>query len=80
MFSDGWNTHFTAPHPVHGRFVTREIWHAHCVATKHVPPFAIGYTETTDLILLGFVAQLPPPTLVRKPYLAVKRPPANLRA
>lgn len=52
VHADGWNTHFTAPHPVHGRFVTREIWHAHCVATKYVPPFAIGYTETTDLILL----------------------------
>lgn len=51
VHADGWNTHFTAPDES-GKFRTYEVWHARCVATKFVPPFAIGYTETTDLILL----------------------------
>ena len=53
VHSDGWNTHFTAPHPVTGAFVTYEIWHFHDVATRYVPPMAIALTENTDVILDG---------------------------
>jgi putative transposase len=34
VHSDGWNTKFTAPHPVSGKFVTFEVWHSHDVATR----------------------------------------------
>lgn len=50
IHADGWNTHFTAPHPVSGEFVTYEVWHAHDVATRYVPPFSIGLTETFEVI------------------------------
>lgn len=50
IHADGWNTHFTAPHPVTGEFVTYEVWHAHDVATRFVPPFSIGLTETFEVI------------------------------
>lgn len=50
VHADGWNTHFTAPHPVTGEFVTYEVWHAHDVATRYVPPFSIGLTETFEVI------------------------------
>ncbi len=50
IHADGWNTHFTAPHPVTGEFVTYEVWHAHDVATRYVPPFSIGLTETFEVI------------------------------
>jgi putative transposase len=53
VHSDGWTTHFTAPHPVTGQFVTYEIWHFHDVATRYVTPLAVGQTENTDVILLG---------------------------
>lgn len=50
IHADGWNTHFTAPHPVTGEYVTYEVWHAHDVATRFVPPFSIGQTETFEVI------------------------------
>ena len=50
IHADGWNTHFTAPHKVTGEFVTYEVWHAHDVATRFVPPFGLGYTENFDVI------------------------------
>lgn len=50
IHADGWNTHFTAPHPVTGEYVTYELWHAHDVATRFVPPFGIGLTENFDVI------------------------------
>lgn len=53
VHADGWNTHFTAPHPVTGAFVTYEIWHFHDVATRFVTPMAIGLSENTDVILKG---------------------------
>lgn len=51
IHADGWNTHFTAPHPVSGEYVTYEVWHAHDVATRYVPPFGIGLTENFEVIL-----------------------------
>jgi putative transposase len=53
VHADGWNTHFTAPHPKTGQFVTYEVWHFHDVATRYVPPMAVGLTENTDVILQG---------------------------
>jgi putative transposase len=53
VHSDGWTTHFTAPHPVTGQFVTYEVWHFHDVATRYVTPMAVGTTENTDVILRG---------------------------
>lgn len=50
VHADGWNTHFTAPHPVTGEYVTYEVWHAHDVATRYVPPFGIGLTENFEVI------------------------------
>ena len=50
VHADGWNTHFTAPHPVTGDYVTYEVWHAHDVATRYVPPFSIGLTENFEVI------------------------------
>lgn len=50
LHADGWNTHFTAPHPVTGEFVTYEVWHAHDVATRVVPPFGLGLTENFEVI------------------------------
>jgi putative transposase len=54
IHADGWNTHFTAPHPVSGEFVTYEVWHAHDVATRYVPPFSIGLTENFEVIAKCF--------------------------
>jgi putative transposase len=54
LHADGWNTHFTAPHPVTGEFVTYEVWHAHDVATRFVPPFSIGLTENFEVIAKCF--------------------------
>ncbi len=51
VHADGWNTHFTAPHPVTGEYVTYEVWHAHDVATRYVPPFSVGLTENAEVIL-----------------------------
>lgn len=53
VHADGWNTHFTAPHPQTGEFVTYEVWHFHDVATRYVPPPGIGLTETYEVITAG---------------------------
>lgn len=50
IHADGWNTHFSAPHPVTGDYVTYEVWHAHDVATRFVPPFGVGLTENFEVI------------------------------
>lgn len=53
VHSDGWNTHFTAPHPISGKFVTFEIWHSHDVATRkaYVHERSIGLAENANVIL-----------------------------
>ena len=53
VHSDGWNTHFTAPHPVSGKFVTFEVWHSHDVATRkaYVHERSIGLSESMIVIL-----------------------------
>ncbi|MBF5004710.1 Mu transposase C-terminal domain-containing protein [Diaphorobacter caeni] len=53
VHADGWTTHFTAPHPVTGEFVTYEVWHFHDLATRYVTPPAIGQSESTEVILKG---------------------------
>lgn len=53
IHADGWNTHFTAPHPVTGEFVTYEVWHFHDVATRFVTPPGIGLTENFEVIAKG---------------------------
>lgn len=53
VHADGWNTHFTAPHPVNGEFVTYEVWHFHDVATRYVTPPGLGLTENFDVIAKG---------------------------
>ena len=53
VHADGWNTHFTAPHPRTGEFVTYEIWDFHDVATRYIPPFGIGLTENFEVIAKG---------------------------
>lgn len=53
VHADGWTSHFTAPHPTTGRFVTYEIWHFHDIVTRYVTPVSIGLTENTDVILRG---------------------------
>lgn len=53
VHADGWTTHFTAPDPKTGAYVTYEVWHFHDVATRYVTPLAVGLTENTDVILLG---------------------------
>lgn len=50
IHADGWNTHFRAPHPVTGEFVTYEVWHAHDTHTRWVPPFAVGLSESSTVI------------------------------
>jgi putative transposase len=50
VHADGWTTHFTAPHPVDGGFVTYELWHAQDVATRYLTPMAIGLSESMDVI------------------------------
>lgn len=53
VHSDGWNTHFTAPHPVSGKFVTFEVWHSHDVATRkaYVHARSVGLSENMQVIL-----------------------------
>jgi len=53
VHSDGWNTHFTAPHPVSGKFVTFELWHSHDVATRkaYVHERSVGLSENMQVIL-----------------------------
>ncbi len=53
IHADGWCTHSTSPHHETKEQVTLEIWHFHCAVTKYTTAFAIGYSETTDLILQG---------------------------
>lgn len=53
VHADGWTTHFTAPHPVTGEFVTYEVWHFHDLATRYVAPPAIGQSESSEVILKG---------------------------
>lgn len=53
VHADGWNTHFTAPHPVTGEFVTYEVWHFHDVATRFVTPPGLGLTENFEVIAKG---------------------------
>lgn len=53
IHADGWNTHFTAPHPVTGEFVTYEVWHFHDIATRYVPQPGIGLTENAEVIAKG---------------------------
>lgn len=53
VHADGWNTHFTAPHPVTGEFVTYEVWHFHDVATRYVTPPGLGLTEKFEVIAKG---------------------------
>ena len=53
VHADGWTTHFTAPHPVTGEFVTYEVWHFHDLATRYVTPPAIGQSESSEVILKG---------------------------
>ncbi len=53
VHADGWNTHFLAPHPVTGEYVSFEVWHFHDVATRYTTPFSIGMSESADVILKG---------------------------
>lgn len=53
VHADGWNTHFSAPHPVTGEFVTYEVWHFHDVATRYVTPPGIGLSEQFEVIAKG---------------------------
>lgn len=51
--ADGWTTHFTAPHPITGEFVSYEVWHFHELSTRYVTKPSIGFTENTQVILSG---------------------------
>jgi putative transposase len=53
VHADGWNTHFKAPHPVTGEFVTYEVWHFHDVATRYVSPPGLGMRETYEVVSAG---------------------------
>lgn len=53
VHADGWNTHFTAPHPITGEYVSYEVWHFHDVATRYTPPFSVGLSESSEVILKG---------------------------
>lgn len=53
VHADGWNTHFRAPHPVNGEFVTYEVWHFHELVTRYVTRPSIGLAESTAVILSG---------------------------
>ena len=53
VHADGWNTHFNAPHPVTGEFVTYELWHFHELVTRFVTKPAIGLSESQSVILVG---------------------------
>jgi len=53
VHADGWNTHFTAPHPITGEYVTYEVWDFHDVATRYVPPLSVGLTENYEVIAKG---------------------------
>jgi|GEM_PF-6360063 len=51
IHSDGWSTHFVAPHPVSGHYVKLEVWHTHDVAARYVFKPAVGLSESKPLIL-----------------------------
>lgn len=53
IHADGWTTHFTAPHPITGEFVTYEVWDFHDVATRYVPRFGVGMSENYEVIAKG---------------------------
>ncbi|MBL8396628.1 MAG: transposase [Candidatus Accumulibacter sp.] len=53
VHADGWATHFTAPHPLTGEYVTFEVWHFHDVATRYVTPPGIGMSETYEVVTSG---------------------------
>lgn len=53
IHSDGWSTHFTAPHPVTGEFVSLEVWHFHDLATRYVTPVSVGLSESFEVIAKG---------------------------
>jgi putative transposase len=53
VHADGWCSHFLMPREGSGKWQTLEVWHFHDAATRYVTPFAIGYSESTDVILAG---------------------------
>lgn len=53
VHADGWNTHFSAPHPTTGEYVTYEVWHYQCVRTKYLTRMSIGLSESSEVILQG---------------------------
>lgn len=68
VHADGWNTHFTAPHPITGEYVTYEVWHFHDVATRFVSAPGIGLTENFEVIAKGlenFIHQFGVPLIVQ---------------
>lgn len=68
VHGDGWNTHFTAPHPATGEFVTYEVWHFHDVATRYVTAPGIGLTEKYEVIAKGvenFILEFGVPLIVQ---------------
>jgi len=52
IHSDGWGTHFTAPHPISGKYVKLECWHTHDVSTRYVFRPSVGLSESM-LVILG---------------------------
>ncbi|CAN5883141.1 Mu transposase C-terminal domain-containing protein [soil metagenome] len=52
VHSDGWGTKFTAPHPVSGKYVKLEVWHARDVATRFVFKPSVGLSESM-LVIMG---------------------------
>lgn len=48
--ADGWCTHFTAPHPVSGEFVTYEVWTATDYACGYPAEPAFGLSESFEVI------------------------------
>lgn len=56
VHSDGWSTHFLAPHPVSGKFVKLEVWHSHDLATRYNYPPSVGLSESTQVILASIAA------------------------
>jgi putative transposase len=53
VHADGWATHFRAPHPVSGQFVTLECWHFHDFATRRVFSPSVGLSESFLVIAKG---------------------------
>ncbi len=53
VHSDGWNTHFNAPHPISFKNMTFEAWHSHDVATRkaYIHERAIGLSENMSVIM-----------------------------